>query len=188
MGLEARISDDEAVSLFSQALDCIVYHDSVDKSDILSQNDTRELYKFISNYFQNGGTVVTASDLKKKFDEKLTPVFNDYLFRRYHTSIERHKAVLSYGLIPACGVVLGVGAGFLGFEKVSATAFGVAVLGGLAWLGGFTVADLSMRSARRNATANASEYFASLPVERFEHLLSRAAKPYSHLFMERTRV
>jgi len=180
--LEARLSDAEVVNLFSRALDSIVGNASCD-SGLLAAKDARDLYPFVANYFQQDGTVVTASDLKKRFDEKLTPALNDYLFCRYHSAIDTQKRIVSYGGIPAAALAVGVSAQFLGYEIGSSIAFGAAFISGLGLIGRIITTDRAVRHARDKATADASGYINSLPVEKFEYLLGRAAEKYKHLLV-----
>ena len=178
--LEARLSDGEVVDLFSSALDSIVNGDG----RLISQKDSQELYRFVSNYIKENGTVVTAANLKEQFDLKLTPVYTDYLFRRYHRSIDKHENLLQYGLVPLGAIALGYVAQLIGYENVSKAGFAVAFLSGIAWIGGIGLQDQLVRRSRRHAVADASSYISSLPVERFEYLFEQALEKYRPLFVQ----
>lgn len=181
MGLEARLSDDELVTVFSDVLDAVVHRENTRAH--IPQGGVEVLYNFLSNYFKEGGTVVTASDLKEKFDKIATPVLTDYMFHKYNHSIDRVNQSFRYLAIPAAALAIGVGSRLFGYEDVGNVALGAGILTGLGWVSAWLVNDIRIRSARRIASADVSNYISNLPVERFEHLLSRAAVPYRELLV-----
>ena len=184
MALEARLSDGDVVGLFSCALENIVNPEG----GLICKDDAHELYRFMTNYFKEHGTGVTATNLKKKFDEKLVTLFTDYLYSRYYSSTATRHSACSYWYVPATALVVSGGARFLGLEKVGSIGLDLAFFTGLVWLGYIAYSEYVVRSARRKAVADASHYIQSLSVERFEHLLLRAAEPYRERFKVETRV